>query len=423
MGRNSSKITAVVAGVALSFTGCSKTSSDAASVAVAKKLYIASGQCNSGVGVTSFGTQNSSRRISRLDLASNQLDVLLDLTVPYVGGTFGIDTGVQGLVNDGKNVFMLTENAVAMSDRKIYSIPKASSFNTQIYSQDPLALTQTAAHITRSLVKDADGTFLFSKSIAVEKIGINTLRIPQAANPWVNAPAAPCAVSATFMSATAVLPPFTGTTSGKIVFAHADSTAAGNRLGIINADGYSVAANCLSGVQINLITHNYASNVTGPVVAFAATGAVPTAMVFIPTGPAPGVIGKMIVAYSSSVVSETSNNVNLNFAIVSWDVTETTVSAATLTNPIILSRQLDAVFGISALAYDPTDKSLYVATASQTGVMNQTTAGYGYKIEKFTLDLAATPTATATIVRVNNLPFMERTAGTKCITSMVLGDE
>ncbi|MBC7753936.1 MAG: hypothetical protein H7Z71_06845, partial [Moraxellaceae bacterium] len=254
MGRNSSKITAVVAGVALSFTGCSNNSADQASTAVSKKLYIASGQCNSGVGVTSFGTQNSSRRISKLDLASNKLSILLDLTELYVGGTFGIDTGVQSLVNDGKNILMLTENAVAMSDRKIYTIPKASPFNTQIYSQDPLALTQQATHITRDLIKDADGALLFSKSIVVEKIGINTLRIPQAANSWVNAPAAPCATSTSFMSATRVLPPFTGVSSGKIVYAHAGNTAPLNRLGIINADGYSVAGNCLSGVQINLIT-------------------------------------------------------------------------------------------------------------------------------------------------------------------------
>ena len=423
MGRNNIKVTAVIAGVALSFTGCSRTSSDAASVAVAKKLYMASGQCNSGVGVTSFGTQNSSRRVSKLDLASNQLSILLDLTEPFVGGNFGIDTGVQALVNDGKNILMLTENSVAMSDRKIYSIPKSSPYNTVIYSQDPLALTQTPTHITRDLAKDVDGALLFSKSVAVEKIGINTLRIPQGANAWVNAPAAPCAVSTTFMSAMKVLPPFTGVSSGKIVYAHADSTTAGNRLGIINADGYSIAANCITGVQISSTTHTYASNVTGPAIAFAATGSVPTSMVFIPTGPAPGVVGKLIVSYSASVVGETSNNTNLNFAIVSWDVTETTATAATLTNPLILSRQLDAVFGISAMAYDPTDKSLYVATASQTGVMNQTTAGYGYKIEKFTLDLAATPTATATLVRVNNKAFMERTAGTKCITSMVLGDE
>jgi hypothetical protein len=422
MGRNSSKITAVMAGVAFALTGCTNNSADEASTALTKKLYIASGQCNSGPGVTSFGTQNSSRRVSKLNLATKELSVLLDLTEPYVGGTFGIDTGAQALVNDGSNILMLTENAVAMSDRKIYSIPKASPFNTEIYSQDPLALTQTNTHITRALVKDVDGALLFSKSLGIEKIGINTLRIPQGANSWVNAPAGTCAASATFMSAMSVLPPFTGSSSGKIVFAHAGATAASNRLGIINADGYSVAANCLNGYQISSTLHTYAANVTGPAIAFsAAAGSAPTAAVFIKTADAPGVIGKLVVAYSAAVNTETSNNTNLNYALVAWDVTETSATVASLSAPVVLSRQLDAVFGISALAYDETSKVLYVATASQTGVMNQTTAGYGYKIEKFLYDpLTANE---ATLVRENNQPFMERTSGTKCITSMVLGEE
>ncbi|MBC7458760.1 MAG: hypothetical protein H7235_10800, partial [Bdellovibrionaceae bacterium] len=194
-----------------------------------------------------------------------------------------------------------------------------------------------------------------------------------------------------------------------------------NRLGIINADGYSVAANCIAGVQISSTIHTYSTNVSGPVIAFAATGSAPTAAVFIKTADAPGVIGKLVVGYSASVVAETSNNVNLNYALVAWDVTETSSTVATLSAPVILNRQLDAVFGISAIEYDATSKVLYVATASQTGVMDQTTAGYGYKIEKFSYDPVIINEAT--LVRDNNKPFMERTSGTKCITSMVLGQE
>lgn len=420
MGRNSSKIMAVTAGVTLALTGCSSNSADEASTALTKKLYIASGQCNSGPGITTFGTQNSSRRVSKLNLVTKELSTFLDLTEPFVGGVFGIDTGAQSLVNDGTNILMLTENAVAMSDRKIYTIPKASPFNTEIYSTDPLALTQTNTHITRQLVKDADGALLFSKSLGIEKIGINTLRIPQGANSWVNAPGGTCGTAATFMSAMQVLPPFTGSAAGKIVFAHAGATAAANRLGIISSDGYSVVANCLNGYQINSTGHAYAANVTGPLpITFAATGSAPTAMVFIP-GATAGT-GKLIVGYSSTVVGETSNNAVLNYALVAWDVNETSATAATLSTPVVLNRQLDVVFGISAIQYDSETKELYVATASQTGVMNQTTAGYGYKIEKFKYDPAVLNEAT--LVRENNKPFMERTSGTKCITSMVLGEE
>ncbi len=423
MGLNyKNKITTMLVGLTLAFCGCEKKLAEEESLAaLSKKLYIATGQCNSGPGITSFSAQNSSRRISRLNLASKSLSTFLDLTEPYVGGSFAINTGVQSLVDDGPNILMLTENAVEMADRKIYSIPKNSPFNTQIYSEDPLAFTLTATHVTRDLAKDADGSLLFSKSIGIEKIGTNTLRSPQGANPWVNAPAAPCATSTTLMSSIKVLPPFTGSTAGKIVYTHAGGTTALNRLGIINSEGYLVAGNCIAGVQISSIAHTYATNVTGPspIVFNAVAGAAPTASVFIKTAEGPGVIGKLIVAYSAAVATEVSNNANLNYALVAWDVSETSLTAATLTAPVVLSRQLDAVFGISALAYDAETSSLYVATASQTGVMNQTTAGYGYKIEKFNYDLT---TNVATLVREDDKPFLERTFGTKCITSMLIGD-
>jgi hypothetical protein len=421
------KIANVILGLILALSGCQKKvaeeeSADLSLTAPSKKLYIATGQCNSGLGVTSFSTQNSSRRISKLDLATKNLSTFLDLTEAYVGGGFAINTGVQALVDNGSNILMLTENAVEMADRKIYSIPKSSPFNTEIYSTDPLALTQTAAHVTRDLAKDVDGTLLFSKSIGIEKIGTNNLRIPQGANPWVNAPAAPCATSITFMSSVKVLPPFTGSTNGKIVYTHAGATTALNRLGIINAEGYLIPSNCIAGVQISAIPHTYATNVTGPtpIVFNAVAGSSPTASVFIKTGNGPGVIGKLIVAYSAAVATETSNSVNLNYALVAWDVSETSLTVASLSAPVVLSRQLDAVFGISALAYDAETSSLYVATASQTGVMNQTTAGYGYKIEKFNYNLT---TNEATLVREDDKPYLERTPGTKCITSMVLGNE
>lgn len=424
MGRHLTKnlsLTAVT-GLSLLLTACPKAATTASVAGAVKNLYIASGQCYSGSGITTFSAQTSSRSISKLNLSSNQLSKVIDLSNPYAGGVFGQDSGVQSILDTGSSLLMLTENSVAMSDRKIFSIPKASPFNTSIYAQDPLALTQVASDITRSMVLDTDGALLFSKSIGIEKIGINTLRVPQGASPWVNAPAAPCATSTTLISSVVVLPVMTGASYGKIIYAHAGATAASNRLGIISADGYSVAANCLNGYQTN-IAHTWATNVTdGPAAtpAFAATGSSPTAMVFVQTGTAPGIVGKLIVAYSASVAAEVSNNTNANYALVAWDVTETSATVATLTSPVVLSRRLDAVFGVSALAYDATDKSLYVATASQTGTMNQTLAGYGYKVEKFTYDSTAN---TLTLVRPNGLPFLNYSSATKCITGMAVGSE
>lgn len=385
-----------------------------------KHLYIASGSCNSGLGITTFTAQNSSRKISKLDLTTGQLSTFMDLQTPYVSGQFSNDTSPQSLLNDGANILMLTEDAVAGSERKIYSIPKLSPYNSVVYSQDPLAFTSTAAHKTRGLVKDTDGSLLFSKSVAIEKIGVNALRIPQGANPWVNAPAGACATSTTGIGGVVLLPPYSAQSAGgKIIYFHQGATAALNRLGVISPEGYLIAGNCLTGVQINTTTHTYASNVTGPTIAFATAGVNPTAMVFIRTGNAPGVVGKLIVSYSAAVATEVSNSVNLNYALVSWTVTETSETAVTLTNPVVLSRQLDAVFGISAMTYDSDEQALYVATASQTGVMNQTTAAYGYKVEKFVLDLDQN---TAELVRPGGSPFMERSPSTRCITSMTIGN-
>lgn len=385
------------------------------------QLYITSGACNSGTGITTYSAQTSSRRLIKYSLQEGQLTTLLDFSEPYAAGSFNIDTGAQSVVDNGNSLLLLTENSVAMSDRKIYEVPKSSPYNTAIYSQDPLALTQTAGHIMRRMVKDKDGSVLISKAVAIEKIGVNTLRIPQqGTTPWVNAPAGACATSVTNISDLLVLKPFSNlVSSGKIIFSHQGATAALNRLAVIGSEGYASAANCLSGYQISSVTHTYATNVTGPTpITFATQGASPTAMVFIPTGTAPGVVGKLIVAYSAAVATETSNNVNLNYALVSWDVNETSLSAATLTNPVILSRQIDAVFGISAMTYDSTNKALYVAHASQTGVMNQTTAGYGYQVEKFIVD---TDNNLAELIRPNNKPFIERSSETKCITSMSIG--
>ena len=79
------------------------------------------------------------------------------------------------------------------------------------------------------------------------------------------------------------------------------------------------------------------------------------------------------------------------------------------------------------MAYDSTDSSLYVATASQPGIANQTTQSLGYKIEKFNLNLAnAGASPQLTLIRDTTVspprPFIERNSFTKCVTSMVVGN-
>ena len=410
----------ILLGLAGTLVGCAKNNDTVASSE--SSLYFATGQCNSGSGITTLSSTLSSRMVAKVGLTSKETKVVFDLGAEYQGGFFAPETGAQAIVNNGDSILMLTENATNMGDRKVFSIPKSNPFNTVIYASDVLALTQTAAHVTRSMVTNPDGTLLFSKSVGIEKIGTNTLRIPSGANAYINAPAAPCATSTTLMSAMVTLPNFTGASTGKIIYAHQGATTAVNRLGIINKDGYSVAGDCYNGYQASTLALTNDVTLTGPVTFDAVGGANITSMVYIPDSVTP-TQGKLLVGYSSALAANLNNNTNFNFGIVMYDVNESSATAATITGPgVVLYRDFSIVFGISAMTYDSTNKHLYVATASQPGVANQTTAAYGYKIEKFALDLTATTVPKLSLVRVSNKPFMDRSSFTKCITSMYVGD-
>lgn len=424
MGRNLFSKIAILAVTTLVFS-CAKKSDDTP-VASGKSLYFATGQCNSGNGITTFSTTLSSRMVAKANLSTKATSVVFDLASEFQLGYLAPETGAQSIVDNGSSLLLLTENGTNMGDRKIFSIPKNSPFNTVIHASDSNALTQVSTDITRSMVTNPDGTLLFSKTRSIEKIGTNSLRVPAAGpSPYVNAPGGTCATSATFMSAIAVMPPYTGTTSGKIIFAHQGTPAAANRIGIINKDGYNgTAADCYAGTAVGAIVLANDTTLTGPISMDATNNANPTSLVYIPDSVTP-TQGKLLVSYSAATAGSTdmTNGTEFNHGIVMYDVNESSATAATITGPgVILYRDSAIVFGISAMAYDSSTNSLYVATASQPGVANQLTQSYGYKIEKFSLDLTATTVPKLTLVRENNKPFIDRSSFTKCITSMAIGD-
>lgn len=422
MGRKLFSKIAILAVTALVFS-CAKKSEDTATSS-GKNLYIASGQCNSGLGVTTFGTLTSSRMVSKVNLSSKSNSVLFDLAAEYQGGFFAPETGAQSIVDNGQTLLMLAENATNMGDRKIFSIPKSNPFNTVIYASDSNALTQVSADITRSMALNPDGTLLFSKTRGIEKLNTSGVRIQSGANAYVNNPGGTCGTSTTFMSAIATTTPATGASVGKIIFAHSGTTAATNRIGIVNKDGYNVVADCHNGYPVNSIAISNDATLTGPASMDNTTSANPTAMVYIPDASSPETTGKLLVAYSGPTSADMSNSTEFNHGIIMYTVNQTATAASidTTAGGTILYRDASIAFGISAMAYDSTDNSLYVSTASQPGVTNQLTQSYGYKIEKFTLDLNASGTPKLSLVRVSNKPFIERTSFTKCITSMAVGD-
>ena len=338
-----------------------------------------------------------------------------------------VNTVPQSMVDKGDHVLLLTENAVTVADRKIYKVNKADPSTYVVYANDPTAFTVTATHITRSMAQDVDGTMIFSKSLFAERLNSLGVRIAKGgANPWVNPAAATgnCfAAAGTQIQQVALMTPFTNMNQGKLLFIHTGATAATNRIGIVQRTGLTsaTAADCAGSSPAggaSTVVHTNATGLSGPV-AFLGTGASLTSMVYIKT-PAPALTsGKLIVSYSGSVATAVDNNTNFNIGIVMYDITETSDTVATVTNPVIIWRDESVVFAPSAMAYDESTASLYVAVGGSLGSANQTTQAFGYNIEKFTLDLA---TPSLTRVHFNFKPFIVGNAYTKCISHMMIAD-
>ena len=419
MGRNFTKTLAALTLITLT-VGCSK-SSDEASVAVAKTLYASTGSCNAGAGAAlkaTYTNANATKTIEKFN-SSNGANVgfLVDFTV----SNFLAGMNPQKMIEAGDSIYVLMENPTTTTERSILKMPKA----------DPLSYVKYYTNITslstgvRDFSLDADGSFLVSLQTKIEKINSQPVRVPAGANPWVNAPLGTCAASATGMSAVAVMKPFAPAINGKIIYAHQGFTgafgAAQQRLGITSANGYFAAADCVIGVQISAVAHTRAaSSSSSGAIVFNANGTSPTAMVYISEPVGSAVTGKLIVAYSNDQVGNNAAGVyNLNHGIVQWDVTETSATVATLTNPVLLYDNISVVYGISAMTYDADTKSLYVATGGEPGAADMSTNNVGYNIEKFTLD-TATPLLTR--VHVANNPFIKGAANTKCISGLMLGN-
>lgn len=417
----------ITTAASLAIVGCTTSSSDVASVAP-KKLYVVSGQCYSGAGITGYTNVTSSRAITIWNTNNGSFNQTF--TDFNVGSNVSAGTAPQSIIDRGDHLLVLTENPTTMGDRKVYKILKSDTKTFIPYANDPTAFTAVATDVIRSMSLDADGTLQFSKSFRVEKLNTLGVRISKAgANSWV----APSAATSTcftaapattnFISSVQMMTPFTGTNQGKTLMLVTGATAVTNRISITARTGMTAGtvADCVGSVAaggVSTVAHTNAANIVGPIT-FLGTGDSLTSSVYIPT-PSPALTtGKLIVTYSASVVTALDNTLNFNHGVVMWDITETSDTVATITNPVILYNDSSVVYAASAIAYDSTTSSIYVATGPSPGLANQTTQNFGYNIEKFTLDIA---TPKLTRVSTNNQPFIAGTAQTKCITDMKLAD-
>jgi len=410
----------LTAGLALSLsliaTSCSKKEEETLNSLIGsinKTLYVSTGSCNSGTGITTY-TTTATRTVEQFLLESGiHLGTLIDYNY---AGTFAAATHPKNVVDNGDSLFILNENATTTSERKIIKVPKTNPLSFTNYYSNATVLSGAMVGLTI----DNEGSMLISKTTAIEKINTTPIRIPAGTNPWVNAPGGACATSTTFISNVAALPPASGITTGRIIFTHQGATAVANRIGIIAQTGYYSTADCLNGVQISSVTHTKASNLTSGTVAFNTNGTSPTSMAYIPYTSGT-ITGKLIVSYANGQTSNNNAGVyNLNHGLVIWDISETSTTA-TLTNPIVLYDNTSYVFGISAMAYDGESGYLYVATAGEPGAVNQTTNSYGYNIEKFSLTFNASGAPQLTRLLYNNQPFIKGGAYTKCVSGLTIG--
>lgn len=337
----------------------------AISPAIPKYLYVSTGACYSGTNTT-FLAATSSNQAYRLNLTTGQKDLSLAdyYSVPANPG----DTPVGLVESDSTNLMVLVENTAG---RRIEKFAKSASPSRQIFSSNTTILSA----VLKSIVKTSDGGFLIAKTAGIEKVSSQGVRL--------GAPYIGTNLGATCGAANANINNVAVTPSGKILYTNA--VAANNRWGVISPNGYTVAADCLAAQ------------------AAPDANAYPVAIQYITSA------NQILVAYAGN-----SLNVNLN-SIYVYDFDDSTGAISNATKIYDSNTYTAAgylLYGISAMAYNPDDSSLYISTA----ISNATTV-VNYTIEKLTYN-----TSTKILTRALNVPFYNYGVDTKCVSSMIIAE-
>lgn len=321
-----------------------------AAVVPPKYLYIASGLCYGG-DATANAVSAGSNTITRYNLNSGSFDsVVFDYNALGSG-----DQPASILDHGADELLVLIENT---GSRRVDRLDKKTG-----EIQNYLTNSNLAA-VMRHLTQLADGSFLISKSSAIEKFNENKSRITSGASPFINAPAGQCATSTTLISGVTELP------SGFIAYTHA-STTPKNRWGVIKSTGYASAVDCLSGITM------------------ATTTALPTALIA-----ADGTNDVLVASGSSTSAS--------NF-IYSYQVDPTT---GLISNPNPAFTDFSYISAPSAMIQDTSTGDIYVASAR----------AYLNSIEKMSYD-----STTRTLTRVSPT-FIGNSIYTRCVSGMAIGN-
>ncbi|MBL7670859.1 MAG: hypothetical protein JNM39_10265 [Bdellovibrionaceae bacterium] len=363
-------------------TSCAKPPEDEAAAVTttsSRYLYVASGTCYSGGGNTTFTNATASNFVFRIDLATGAKDATIADYNSSPSQTGDSPVGIASI--DSNNMYILVENATAGA-RRIEKVQKTTDGARTLFSNNTTALSVAL----RGLHILTNGDLLINKSTAIEKINTANVRITKGANPYVNAPAAPCATSTTLMSKVTTL------SNQFILFLHAATSQ--NRFGFVKPEGYGAAGDCT------------------PAQAAPNTASFPVATAY------DAVNSKLLVAYAGST---TTTDIN---SIYAYNITETSSSVTVGTANKIYDASLYPatypylLYGISEMVLDPVDNTLYIATA-----INTATTVVNYAIEKFSYDASQIGVAnTSVLTRSGSTPFFDYGGETKCIADMMIAD-
>ncbi|MGE0633212.1 MAG: hypothetical protein AB7O96_12435 [Pseudobdellovibrionaceae bacterium] len=359
---------------------CAQPPEDEATTSSSRYLYVASGACYSGGGNTAFSNTTSSNVVYRINLSTGVKDITV---ADYNSSPSQAGDSPVGIASiDSENIYVLVENTTTAGARRIERVAKSADGSRALFSNNTTALSAQL----RGMSLLSNGDFLISKSTALEKITSANVRVLKGANPYVSAPAAPCATSTTLMSKVSTM------SNQFIVFLHAATSQ--NRFGFVKAEGYGASGDCT------------------PAQAAPNVASFPVASAY------DALNSKLLVAYAGS---STATDIN---SIYAYSITETassiTVGAANkiydanaypTTYPYLL-------YGISEMVLDPVDNALYIATA-----VNTATTVVNYAIEKFSYDASQIGvTNSSVLTRSGSTPFYDYGGDTKCIADMMISN-
>ncbi|XGC81196.1 hypothetical protein ACES2L_01715 [Bdellovibrio bacteriovorus] len=339
-------------------------------IAATKHLYVTTGLCYSGNGITTFTAATASNLILKLNADTGVKEATMAdfWAAPAAAG----DTPISIMDWDDDNLLVFVRNGAT---GRLETMPKVGGVRNT-FGTTP-AMSTIISSNPANMAKSSDGGILMIRTGFIEKVTSSGIRLT---TPHVNSN-----LGATCGTANALLTNIAVSATGRIITANA-AASPNNR--VISVPAAGATGSCSAGIAAPAAT-TYA-----------------TAMVF------DKVNSKLIVAYAGPTTAANVNSIHAyDFDEATGNITNDQVIYDAASFPATYSYLL---FGISAMTLDEDTNTLYVATA----ISNATTV-VNYAIEKFAYNASKIGSVNAEVLtRSGSVPFYNYGVDTKCISAM-----